>query len=409
MSHQYRVIENPFSWLNDHSIPLITINNEVDMMSGPYLLGLLNKNIAIGSIRLKAYGIISFYHFCESQDIDFIKMMRELDPWTIRRVEALSAFLKAHKETGELVSENTYRAKMLAVKEFLLYWWDTYQARTVNNQEKLTHARNKREVMEEAFNLEMKVTWSSPTKTRKGLEPELKARFMEIINPYSELNPFKYEHVKWRNFAAILTMILGGNRRGETALLRLQDIQLMGRDKYYEIVKNPRRAPPKTGHMIEPSVKTKGRKISLSDDVATVFEHYIKKHRNKFKGARKSEFLFMSTHGGKPLALSSYNTVLYELIDAFPEFKGHLTPHRLRNTFHDDLLEEGTETIAKNNPDASPHMKESMLREAQIHAGGWSEKSNMPDKYPIGAIERMCAKLTKRIQDKGLAETSNGK
>ena len=400
MSHQYRVIENPFSWLNDHSIPLITINDEVDIMSGPYLLGLLNKNVAIGSIRIKAYGIISFYHFCESQEIDFIKMMRELNPWTIRRVEALSAFLKAHKETGELVSENTYRAKMLAVKEFLLYWWDTYQARTVNDPANLKYAKDKRQVMVEAFNLEMKVTWSSPTKTQKGLEPELKARFIEIISPYSDLNPFTYEQVKWRNFAVILTLVVGGNRRGESTLIRLQDIQLQGRKKYFEIVKDVNRASVKTGHKINASVKTKGRVIPLTDEVATIFEYYIKKQRRKFKGWAKSDFLFLSSRGGKPLSLGTINYITDEIVKAYPEFKGHLSPHRLRNTFHDALLEQGTETISKNNSDASPYMKESMLREAQIYAGGWSSKSRMPNHYTQGSLERQLWEATSSIQKK---------
>jgi len=217
--NRYQVVETPFSTLGGHDIPLVVINGEVDMFSAPFLLSLLNRNQSVGTIRIRAAAIIDFYRFCENEKIDFPRMMASLTNFKVGQIEALSAFFIANRDTGELVAEQTYSAKMITAKAFIYFWWDTYQSRASNNPERLRHSKDKRSVMEQSFKLQQKTPWSSTKKTRVGLQPELRALFWEIINPYSEINPFEYEATKWRNYLLFITLGLGGNRRGESVLL----------------------------------------------------------------------------------------------------------------------------------------------------------------------------------------------
>ncbi|MDQ2077469.1 site-specific integrase [Marinimicrobium sp. ABcell2] len=406
MSDKFRVVETEFSWLNSYNFPLIVINDEVDMISAPYLIGLLNKNLSLGTIRLKAFGIVMFYRFCEAEKIDFPKMMMSLTNFKIGQIEALSAYLKAKQDTGELVEEQTYKARIIAIKAFIFYWWDTYQSRASNDANKLRHAKDKREVMVNSFALELNVPWHSASKTHIGLEPELRALFWEIINPYSTLNPFKYEPTKWRNYVVFITLGLGGNRRGESTLLRIQDVQTTGREKFFEVVKDPKKVAAKTGHKINPSVKTKGRKVALSEDIADIFRHYITKERKKFKGHLKSDFLFLSTRGGKPLSLQAVNRMTEKIIEAYPAFKDALSPHRLRNTYH-DLLYDSLDN-SPEQADLSPMMKQAMKKRLQEYAGGWSPGSKMTDQYPAGSIERKVWDRTVALQKDALGELENG-
>lgn len=406
MEARHQVVETPFSTLGGHDIPLISINGEVDMISAPYLLSMLNRNQTIGTIRLRAAAIIDFYRFCESEGINFPQMMSSLTNFQIGQLEALSAFLMANRTTGELVAEQTYRAKIVTAKAFIYFWWDTYQSRASNNAQKLEHAKNKRLVMEKSFQLLGKTPWNATQKTRIGLQPELRALFWEIINPYSKLNPFEYDATKWRNYVMFLTLGLGGNRRGESVLLRQQDVQVSGREKYFEVVKDPMKAPRRTGHKINPSPKTRGRKVALTDDIAEIFKHYIVHERPNFRGHLSTDFLFLSTKGGKPLSLRSVNHMTSRIIDKYPAFKGVLSPHRLRNTFH-DLLHDAIDSQHAEQQEMSPLMRESVKKSIQEYAGGWTPGSQMTSHYPAGSIERKVWKMTQSAQTQSLKECSD--
>lgn len=405
MQNRYQIVETPFATLGGHDIPLIAVNGEVDLISAPYLLSLVNRNQAIGTVRLRSAAIIDFYRFCESAGINFPHMMASLTNFQIGQLEALSAFLMANRATGELVAEQTYRAKMVTAKAFIYFWWDTYQSRASNNPKALAHAKDKRQIMEQSFRLLEKTPWGATQKTKIGLQPELRVLFWEIINPYSKLNPFEYQATRWRNYVMFLTLGLGGNRRGESVLLRLQDVQVTGREKYFEIVKDPLKAPRKTGHKINPSVKTKGRKVALSDEIADVFKHYIVHERPKFRGHLSSDFLFLSTKSGKPLSLRSVNHMTSKIIGKHPVFKGALSPHRLRNTFH-DLLHDAIDKKHADE-DMSPLMRESMKKSIQEYAGGWAPGSDMPNHYPAGSIERKVWQMTLRAQNHSLRDLND--
>jgi len=202
-------------------------------------------------------------------------------------------------------------------------------------------------------------------------------------------------------------MILGGNRRSESLLLQMNHLSLLGRDKYFEIEKNDSPLPAAYAHKKAPSIKTKGRKVALSDDIADLILHYVKNIRPQFEGYKKVLHLFLSTRGkGKPLSVEAPNKITDKIAQTFPEYKDILSPHRLRNTFHDLLNDSLDETI---DPNLGPIMKSSYKSVLQEYAGGWARGSQMAEKYPAGSIERRVAALTVSLQQNILTGGNNNK
>lgn len=399
-----KIAKTRFSLLGDRAFPLILIDDQVDLFSAPYLLRCLNQGLAINTIEIRAKGILALYRFCLHQNIDLVKRMERLEILQMGEIEALSDWLSTSLETQELVADGTHTLRLRAAKSFVLFWWDTYQSRASNNPERLNHARNKREVMLQAFKIASDAPFTRQGQTPQGLPPELRAKFFEIINPLpeNELNPFRSVHVRWRNYVICLTLILAGNRRSETVLLQLHDLNIHGRDKYLEIVQYTHFLPPKSPHLNAASLKTKGRKIGLSDEIALIFEYYIKHMRKKFKGYLKNNDLFLSTKGGKPLSVDGVYGIIETIVKAHPQFKGHLAPHTLRNTFH-DLLSDALDSLLDSELGASsPMIKQAHKKTLQEQAGGWSRGSQMTDRYPAGAIERRVMKLTQALQTQAL-------
>jgi integrase len=200
-------------------------------------------------------------------------------------------------------------------------------------------------------------------------------------------------------------MILGGNRRSESLLLQMNHLSLLGHDKYFEIVKDDSPLPAAYAHKKAPSVKTKGRKVALNDDIAELIFHYAKNIRPQFEGYKKVSHLFLSTRGkGKPLSVDTPNKITDEIVKAFPEYKRLLCPHRLRNTFCDLLNDALDETI---DPNLGPIMKGSYKSVLLEYAGGWSRGSQMAAKYPAGSIERRVAMMTVSLQENILSGGNN--
>lgn len=210
------------------------------------------------------------------------------------------------------------------------------------------------------------------------------------------MNPWKTSKVRWRNYILLMLLMLGGNRKGETLLLKLNHFQLTGRRKYYDILKTvdvidyPR--------METPSVKTFGRQVDLHDDLAELIEYYITQVRKQFVNWQASNYLFVSYRDGLPLSVQTPNAILNELVGRHPEFKGLLSPHRLRNTFH-DLLNEALDKKFKNQSAFNRMILKSPIQEA---AGGWARNSQMPERYAKGSIQAKVAEMQILIQQQAI-------
>lgn len=387
-----------FDKLGGIKLKLVTESSQVDIFAGAYALQRFDNGSKPNTIRVDQSSILILYRFCEIQKVDLIERIANLNPLTIGEIESFSSYCGFAQQSGEQVNPNWYGARMRGAKKFIDYLWLFYEGRCARNLEQLKIAKRSYERMTAGFKLYMKAPYRGDKKDRIGLTPALQAKFIAIIDPdeSNNLNPWKIYKVRWRNYILLLLLMLGGNRKGETLLLKLNNFQLTGMRKYYDIVKNkdvidyPRAEAP--------SVKTFGRQVVLHDQLAALVEHYIVNVRKEFIGWQSTSYVFLSYRDGRPLSVQTPNSILNELIKQYPEFVGLLSPHRLRNTFH-DLLNQALDRKFKGESGLSRKVLKAPIQEA---AGGWAKNSNMPEHYAKGSIQAKVAELQALLQQEAL-------
>jgi integrase len=216
--------------------------------------------------------------------------------------------------------------------------------------------------------------------SRIGLTREQRARLLEIVDPGYARNPFN-RPVRFRNWVIILLLLTFGYRRGEILKLYVSDVNVKGRSPSITLVRRP--GDINDPRAEEPSVKTLGRRIPLTTEMARVLDLFIVYHRPQFPNADMSPFLLFSQEGN-PLALRSENAIIERIVDAFPEFEGLLTPHVLRYTYN-DMLDE-----ASRNSGLDRETRKS----AQNYLNGWSVTSDQGSLYTRRAIEQRAGEIS---------------
>ncbi|MDE2481707.1 MAG: site-specific integrase [bacterium] len=215
---------------------------------------------------------------------------------------------------------------------------------------------------------------------RVGLSTEQRVRLLKIIDPSDDRNPFS-RTVRFRNYVLILLMLTFGFRRGETLKLYVSDVNVRGRRPSLRVVRRPGDA--NDPRAIEPAVKTLGREVPFSAEMAKLLDVYIQDHRPRFPGAGESPFLFFS-EDGQPLSLRMVNAVLEQICRRFPEFDGALSPHVLRHTYNDMLSESASASGIEGET----------FRQAQNYLNGWQLTSDQGATYSRRAIEEQARNIS---------------
>ncbi|WP_130904889.1 integrase [Pseudomonas sp. Sample_22] len=380
----YALTTVQFTKVGGIKLKLVAINGQIDLFAGAYALQRFENGLRINSIKADQTVILHLYRFCEINAIELIQRIADQKPLKIGEIEAFSSFCCCTRSTGVPVNAAWYAARMRGAMAFIHYLWSFYQDNLQADCAALQSALLRYQRMKAGFDLYAKSPYKSDRQDKIGLAPALQAKFISIIDPSpsNKLNPWKTSKVRWRNCALLLLLMLGGNRKGETLLLKLNHFQLSGHRKYYDIFKvGPVADYPRSE---VPSVKTLGRQIELHEDLANLIEYYITQVRVLFTGWKSTSYLFISYRDGLPLSLQTPNAILNELTRKHPEFKGLLSPHRLRNTFH-DLLDTALDLKFKDQSPLSRTLLKSPIQEA---AGGWVRNSQMPERYAKGSIQR---------------------
>ena len=399
----YSLVTVTFELLGSVNLPVVARHGNVDLFAGTYALQRFELGRMLNSIKSDQNAILNFYRFCESLNIDLHARVADQVPFTISEIEAFAAYCSVNHKDNTATDAGWYQSKFRGGKKFFMYLWQFYRDRLSNSLDVL-HASDKlHSRMTAAFDLYKKAPYRTCKKDKIGLTPALQEQFIRIINPSAsnEKNPWKTQKIRWRNYILLLLLMLNGNRKGETLLLRLNNFQLTGQRKYYDILKNTNRDTYPRAE--SPSVKTFGRQIELHDDLAVLIEYYITKIRNQFISSHKTSYIFISYRDGLPLSVHTPNAILADVVAAFPEFEGLLSPHRLRNTFH-DILNEALDQKFKSHSGLSRQIMKSAIQE---NAGGWKHNSQMPEKYAKGSIQKCLASFQQQIQERLLQHSRN--
>ena len=216
--------------------------------------------------------------------------------------------------------------------------------------------------------------------TRVGLDANQRARLLKIIHPEYKRNPFM-RLVRFRNWVLILLLFSFGFRRGEILKLYVSDVNVKGRRPALTVRRRPGDIEDTRAN--EPAVKTHGREIPLSAEMARLINDYIQYHRPSFPDVEMSPFLFYS-RVGKPLSLRMVNAIVEQIARRFPEFANILTPHILRYTFNDMFVESALKAGIDDNG----------LKSAQNYMNGWNLDSEQSALYSRRSTEERAREIS---------------
>lgn len=233
-------------------------------------------------------------------------------------------------------------------------------------------------------------------KKRRGLTPEQRKRFIEVISPKSADNPFKSEFIKHRNHAICQVLLNTGPRRGEVLLIKKEDIEwnLGGAGATLDLHDHP--LDTTDTRRVRPQFKTAERQLPLGRNLALIIKNYIQKYRDRIPGARSHSYLFVA-RDGSPLSLSSLDNIFAELakLEGLPD---KLTEHLIRYTWNDMFSELADQKIT-----AGEWTVEDEKRTRLWHQG-WADDSVMPQLYARRSIENKARKISLQMQEANVAD-----
>ena len=389
-----QIKNNTMEQLKRIKLPLLVIDGCVDPYSDAYVMNLYEKGYSFSTLETALRQILLFYRYCNKHNINFYERMTTLDGLDVSEIEAWYSYCKIRFNDKDPAQASTIKIRLQYSWDFIDHWFKFFRDRAKPDTEKFKFATVVMNTMETAFNLYRSSPGKGQNKDIEGLSPELRDKFFLIIYPWPEnnLNPWKLSHIKWRNYVLLMLLILTGPRRGETLLLETDDFSLDGPNPDFAIKHRERPPYPREK---PPAIKTKGRSLGLSDKMASICEFYIVAVRPFFKNSDKSTFMFLSGKDGGPLCRSTPNKIFEPLVKAYPEYKGKISPHVLRHSFH-EMLEERLIEVPQSD---SPLVRQAINQGLHTLSGGWKPNSTMPHRYTLGERKRRTHNLQRQIQN----------
>ncbi|GFO53527.1 hypothetical protein GMSM_05340 [Geomonas sp. Red276] len=231
---------------------------------------------------------------------------------------------------------------------------------------------------------------SSTAELRRGLKREERARFLQIINPEYDDNPFKSDFIKLRNQLICQILFNFGPRRGETLLIKKEDIDWNLGGDYPRLNLRDHPFDPTDTRRVRPQFKTKERQLPVSRNIARLLNNYTRL-RDRIPGAKNHGYLIVA-RDGKPLSISSLDSIFLEL-STFEGLPDDLSAHLLRYTWNDMFSEKADQMIASG--------KWTVDDEKRIRRWhqGWMDDSLMPERYTRRHIEEKANALSIQMQD----------
>ncbi len=219
---------------------------------------------------------------------------------------------------------------------------------------------------------------------REGLDPAMRSRILEVVDPASPENPWKNKHVRSRNQLIFLWLLGLGLRKSELLGVRLGDIDF--RSSSVEIKR--RADDPIETRTDAPNTKTMARLLALDDGLADVTRQYILGFRRSIGGARKHPFLIVATGTGAALSKSALGKLFIELRTRVHGLPEELSAHVLRHTWNEDF------SRLMDDRRVPPEEEEKMRRQQM----GWSDRSRMAATYTRRHVRRKATEASLALQ-----------
>jgi integrase len=314
----------------------------------------------------------------------------------VKSDQAIENAIHSGRVAKKLSSADTAKGKIKRFKDFLYFMYTHVHADNLVSEEVKYRYDLAIEYLTEClkklkdFNTECGGEAESPLPTDAFLE------LMDIIQVDSPKNPFKRS--KFRNYLMVNLYIETGNRRGDHAGLKIQDMKLEGSFDEISIVRRPNDRDD-TRKFI-PATKTKPHQSHAPKTLMIQVQDYINDVRTQYPKSNNHEFVFVSENNsrgtaGEALSLSSIDKI-FEKLTKLIGFKIHC--HLLRHKFNEILTELAEEQGLSH--DEVEKMRKYMM--------GWTRDSAMAERYNRFKIYKSSQALNKARQDKMTAAADEG-
>lgn len=288
------------------------------------------------------------------------------------------------------VAPGTASIRLHYVRAYLSWMGQTVASRTCSTlEQRMSYMVMLREFL---GRLKGRIPTARSSTQRVALAPAARAELLKVIDPAATDNPWPTAFLRDRNRLLILWGLGTGIRRGELLGLRIRGIDF--RRNMVDILRRP--DDKDDPRMAQPNTKTRERSIGISEELAYLTHQHIVQHRSRIAGARRHDFLFV-TSGGNPLSLSAVTKLFKGLQLHCAEVGSAFSSHVLRHTWNEDFSEIADR--AKMSPEDE--------RRARNHAMGWSEASRSADTYLHRRTRRMATLASIEIQRGVLGEESS--
>lgn len=231
---------------------------------------------------------------------------------------------------------------------------------------------------------------------KQGLSSEILDRLIQVIQPSHPENPWTDASARIRNRALVLTQLVLGLRAGELLALKVDDVDTGKRR--LRVVRRPDDAEDPRAN--QPTAKTRGRLLPLTDALVEILSQYITEVRFRTPGAKRHAFVWVGHKPGRNLGQPIEYTSLQQVYHKLRQTEGlgdDLRSHALRHTCNERLSELFDAADTTDN------------REAQIrnYLFGWSPSSHMASVYSQRHVRAKAESVSLDSQSR-LLETLNG-
>ena len=287
---------------------------------------------------------------------------------------------------SEIVASATFYNRCHFVAEYLTWQGERSLARMRTSDPRLPVATRR---LERFRTLMLENLPKRRPPQKEGADEAAQATFLEVIRPGSPRNPFQKQHQS-RNYALLLLYYETGMRRSEALKLKGEHlIGFGGGEPMVRVIRSPDdKDDPRPS---EPSVKTLGRDLPISRELAEALLEWMKIRRDpsRYGHARKTGFIFVA-RDGTPMATRTVNEMFELLRKCIGELPASLTPHALRHTANDRFSAAADEE----------GLNEAEEKQARNYAMGWVKESNQGDNYTARHTRRKAQSIALRMQEK---------
>lgn len=375
----------------------------------PYLLSdgfpLILPNLWIDELglsarpnTLEAYlrDISILYRWASETGISIEARLESLKGFSAAETRKIVSLL-CQTRSGSPASQSTCARRLEAIRSFIDFAFDFFiESGRVTLLEQAQAERNRsRQLRKFAKQVASNANSGAAPIPSTDLSPPDIEILDAVLHPISELNPFRGQHVRMRNYCIFHVLLETLARRGELVLIELSDVDL-GSKPTIKIKEAPVSARNKRRDGA--SLKTLGRQVPISTKLANLLENYICEVRDSFlRPRRPSAALFLSDRDGRRLSAYSVNHIM-DRIECVPEvaaLKKRVHPHGLRSTAANQVRRR----IAQAGRSSGMELHESLS-----YLGGWVQGSPMVQRYTRSAISERLGEILRNEVKKPLKD-----